>query len=511
MHQTTIRLLQHVVRALFVSLALVTLARAEQVSQAPDANIQFQLPPLPPMSGQYRSSSEHPRVFQTPDALDTLARKIQRPGSFSAQRFNALAQEIRFSIGSKTSWTATYSGCDLDIYLHAFSYEPRIGYSSENRSDSQMRAAMNVSADHEVPAGAAVVAAKLALYASLIHHGASPPAGFPTEQQASQLASAILTAWASTGFKRGTGYVSSAEQFCDARNQFDPMQQNNVGLQIARGVVYSVQAQDLLQSLNALDAPKIALLNRFHKSMYELIRSASNFRASLPQFNRPDFACDLYSNHVGAHLLGLMAVARLLDDEAMFEDVLTDQKSSGTIKINWLDYFDHAIYGNSETTLACHENTGNDASTSRPYFQTNVTSKGEIEDRYRNATPTQAFSYSMLALGNLYSMATLMQEAGFDAFNYVGRHGKSIEAATQYHACFAKNVGFGQTVSPNNAKVCDNVKQYAGDTVTDVENLMLRGASEYPTNSAIGATEPAARARAADSAVDPISFGHWRD
>jgi hypothetical protein len=484
-------------------------ARQEPPQEAGDIGLHNST--IPRIIGNYAPSSEHPRIFQTSEQLDDLVRRIGRPGSFSSLRFKELANEVKSEIDSNTSWTSTYSGCDLDTYLHAFSYEPRSGYTDENRSDGQMTEAMNIPSGQGAPAGAAVVAAKLALYATLIHRGAIAPSGYPTEQQASELARAILVAWASSGFKSGNGYLSSAVQFCDANGQFDAMKQNNVGLQIARGIVYSAQAQDLLESLGALNGQKIALLNQFHKSMYELILAASNFRANLQQFNQADFACDLYSNHVGAHLLGLFAIARLLDDPRMFTTILGFKPSHTRIMISWPVYFDHAIYGDSESPIACHENKGSEATKSHPYFQTTTAAKGEIEDRYRNASPTQAFSYSMLALSNIYNMATILQGAGFEAFKYVGRHGKSIQVATQYYACFALQPGFGKVVTENDASNCTNYNQYAGDIVTDVEGIILRGAAQYPTNETITTPESAARSRSAKTAIDPIAFGRWRD
>lgn len=42
--------------------------------------------------------------------------------------------------------------------------------------------------------------------------------------------------------------------------------------------IYSVHAQDLLQSITAFNAAETAELNAFHAAMFDLIREASNFR-----------------------------------------------------------------------------------------------------------------------------------------------------------------------------------------------------------------------------------------
>jgi hypothetical protein len=104
--------------------------------------------------------------------LNDLATRIDVPGSFSTQSFGRLTNQIKSDFAARVDWNATYSGCDLDIYLHAFSYEPTSGYTGEIRTESQRRAAMNVKPDLAPPAGAAVVASRLALYAVLVDAGA---------------------------------------------------------------------------------------------------------------------------------------------------------------------------------------------------------------------------------------------------------------------------------------------------------------------------------------------------
>jgi hypothetical protein len=81
--------------------------------------------------------------------------------------------------------------------------------------------------------------------------------------------------------------------------------------------------------------------------MFNLIREASNFRAALPQMNGPDLVCERYSNHVGAHLLGLLAIARLLDDGRKFNSVLYGRDRSIPLAISWTDWFNHAFTANT--------------------------------------------------------------------------------------------------------------------------------------------------------------------
>ena len=307
----------------------------------------------PSLSGAYRSSSQHPRVFVTPAELTDMVTRINAPGSFSAQNFSRLANQVKAHLAANVDWDAVYSGCDLDIYLHTFSYEPATGYANEVRTGSQMSTAMNVRQGMLPPAGDAIVASRLALYAALLKGGAKAPAGAPDAGQAAALAKRILLAWASRSFRDQSGnFLNRAEQFCDAQQRFNRLEENNVGLQIARGVIYSVHAQDLLQSIGAFDSAQTSQLNVFHNAIFNLIREASNFRFTLPELNRSaDTRCELYSNHVGAHLEGLLAIARLLDDSQKFNAVLYGNDRSIPVALPWTVWFNHAVYGENDSRL----------------------------------------------------------------------------------------------------------------------------------------------------------------
>jgi hypothetical protein len=132
---------------------------------------------FPHLAGSYRSSPEHPRVFTTRADLNDSVKRINAPGSFSAQSFARLGNKLKGDLVAKVDWDAIYSGCDIDIYLQGFSYEYRPGYANEVRGEDELRAAMNVRADISAPKGAAVVAARLALYAALVRAGSGSAAG----------------------------------------------------------------------------------------------------------------------------------------------------------------------------------------------------------------------------------------------------------------------------------------------------------------------------------------------
>jgi hypothetical protein len=75
--------------------------------------VQVPGPALPPLQGSYRSLAAHPRVFTTDAELKELASRINRPGSYSMQRFGQLADQIARDLAARNDWDATYGGCNF--------------------------------------------------------------------------------------------------------------------------------------------------------------------------------------------------------------------------------------------------------------------------------------------------------------------------------------------------------------------------------------------------------------
>jgi hypothetical protein len=125
------------------------------------------------------------------------------------------------------------------------------------------------------------LSARAALYAALVQAGANPPAGRPTVNAASSLAKRIVLAWADHGFRDDAGAFRNAEEkYCDLdpdgkahTTQFGAF----VGaLTHARGVIYSVHAQDLLEGMGAVTPAEHARMDTFHHNMFDVIRSINN-------------------------------------------------------------------------------------------------------------------------------------------------------------------------------------------------------------------------------------------
>jgi hypothetical protein len=489
----------------------------ENAAIARSGEMEFPDPPVfrimpdsfPHLSGTYKSLAEHPRVFMTRQDLNDVAARINTPGTFSAQSFAGLVKRVRADLASTADWDATYSGCDADIYLHAFSFEPTGGYAGEIRSEDQLRAALNMRPGVIPPHGAAVVASRLALYAALMKAGASAPQPASSADDAIKHAKRILLAWATRGFRGENGtFFRPPGRFCDPAGHFG----FSGALQISRGVIYSVDAQDLLQSLHAFSPDEEMQLNSFHSHMYDWIRTTRNQEFDMAMKGR--FPDEHYSNQTANHLVAMLGAARLLDDKQRFYAALHGGDAAIPVSVPWNTLFNYVIYGVSDTPLIrITPNSSDDPTQRSAAYSTKVVAPGEINDRLRNYTALQGIGYPIFTLEHLFSVAEIVRIAGFDAYGYRGFRQQSVEMATQYYSCYAKNVGFYKTVTAEAARSCPDYQQYLGKVVNSVEDVILIGAYRFPTNASITTLETAAKAATSSSgfSTDAILFGKWRD
>jgi hypothetical protein len=184
------------------------------------------------LAGAYTASAEFPRVFTTQADINDFAKRINVPNSFSARTFAKLSAQVQVHLAARVDWDAVYSGCDVEKYLYAFSYEKPNEHADPRQSAAGLAAGLK-KPGLAAPAGAAIVAARLALYAALVKAGAKAPANGPAADQASALAKRILLAWARRGFRNSRGgWLDQAEQFCDAHARFIPLTQTTVRLLI---------------------------------------------------------------------------------------------------------------------------------------------------------------------------------------------------------------------------------------------------------------------------------------
>jgi monoamine oxidase len=77
---------------------------------------------------------------------------------------------------------------------------------------------------------------------------------------------------------------------------------------LSRGVIYSVEAQDLLMGLGALDHDEEARLTRFHEVMADLIRPLTN--DEFAAVRRGKYRDEAYNNQFIADLTSELALWR---------------------------------------------------------------------------------------------------------------------------------------------------------------------------------------------------------
>jgi hypothetical protein len=470
----------------------------------------------PRLAGHYTSLDAHPRVFDTREELQDLAHRASTPGTYSSGRYAALADRVRRDMAAKVDWDATYSGCDMEIYLRGFSYEQKPAYGND-RSEDQLRAAMHGRADLTPPHGAAIVAARAALYAAILKAGAAQLPGSPSADDAAAFARRILLAWADHGFRDETGaFRRTADKYCDLNPDGTP-HVTQLGtfagaLTLSRGVIYSVHAQDLLEGIAALSRDEQARLDKFHHNMFDVIHSIHNQEYDL---NLKWKYCDeVYNNQFVGHLTALLSISRLFDDQQNFEAALNGGEGPRAVKLPWIQLFDHVIYGPNDTPLLnITPNSSPDPLKSHPAYSTAIVAAGEINDRYRHDNPAQTIGYPMGSLQGLYMAAELMKTTGFDAYAYRGAHGQSLEMATRYYACLAKGAGFTKFVTADNSRNCPDAQQYFGVIVNGVEPNVLIGSYRFPEDKELLDLDAAAKASYAKSffSLEPILFGKWRD
>jgi hypothetical protein len=470
----------------------------------------------PHVAGHYTSLDSHPRVFDTREDLQDIARRTGRQGTYSSGRYAALADRVRRDLSAKVDWQATYSGCDLEIYLRGFAYEQKPAYGND-RSDDQLRTAMHGKPNLAPPHGAAIVAARAALYTALLKEGAARLPGAASASDAAAFAKRILLAWADHGFRDGKGaFRRTEESYCDLTPDGKPHVTGfgtfNGALTHSRGVIYSVHAQDLLQGIGELSPDEQERLDAFHRNMFETIRSIHNQEYDLNMKWR--YSDEVYNNQFVGHLTALLSIARLLDDEPDFDAALNGGDGARAIKLPWIELFNNVIYGENDTPLLnITPNASIDPLKNHPAYSTAIVAPGEINDRYRHANPAQTIGYPMGSLQGLYMATELMKIAGLNAYAYRGTHGQSLEMATDYYACFAKYAGFAKFITAENSRQCPDAQQYYGVIVNGVGENVLIGAYRFPNDDELISLDAPAKAELAISvfSLEPILFGKWRD
>jgi hypothetical protein len=262
-----------------------------------------------------------------------------------------------------------------------------------------------------------------------------------------------------------------------------------------------------------LNADEIRRLNAFHEAIFELIRQSENVLYAGVGFPYSD--CSRYTNLATNANVGMLATARLLNDERKVKAVLFGDDAAVPVLARWTHLFDHLIYGQADGPapgcVSNHEPDSQSSLANHHDYQTTNAAPGEIADRFRNAKPGQGIGYPMFTLERLFDAAELMRIAGFDPYNYRG--GASSIHRDGNELLRLLRAGFYKTVAAENSGSCPNAAQYYGKLVNGLDRMLLMGAERFSGNVAITGLEAGAQQTASTGAfsTDAILFGEWRD
>lgn len=439
------------------------------------AQAQVQIMPAGRLSGSYVAPVGYPRVFETrAKALEFL--KAARTDPSKAMVLKRLAGSVKILLPTAANYETPYTGCDIAVYTKQFSVAPM---------------------------GAAVAADRLALYAYLTSLGQG--FGDATLGAAAQTAAeTIMAAWAQGSFKIGGTPTTSYTAFCSAAPTPPPGVWASVGLQIGRGMVEFTNAVDLLRGANAPPS-FIAVMDPFIARMLNLEIGATN-----QHYSYATTGCGQYDNQASMQQLALAVMARYAGRSDVIEALAGVRP--GLLAWSFPQQVEGNIYGSNDMPRTCAAVTFN-----RPglFRQSRVVAAGEIVDRYR-AEPYQPFGYTLGSLTTLELVAKILQSSGYDARDYVGSKGQSLQAALDYYSWYITTFLSSDAVHiPDSGYSYPDFSQYAGDALTrgggasienkdDLETPYLFGTTLYPADAKISGV--LARTRTIGGAENKVPF-----
>jgi hypothetical protein len=386
----------------------------------------------PQLKGSYQPATANPHVFTTRQKLVEVLR-AEDPLTTAALR--RLVSLTRAHLRDGAKFTLPYDGCAVAEYLHRLTYH-----------------------------GATEIASDLALYAYLtnLHMGFGD---LKLAEEAKGMARTILVAWAQKGFRQNGVFMSDFHSYCDPAGSKDPAVWMELPLQFGRGMSHWVQAQDLLIGMNALSKGDLATLDTFLDNMFELIRTASNYRA---EHMKPD--CSRFSNQVTAQIDAMLAIARLKNDAENFMGAAFGHKD--LVLIPWTLQLQQNIYGNNERPIGCYNPAKTDP---KLYAEQPTAQPGEVLDRYR-AKDDQPFGYSLGSLMGLVSAATILEQSGYSAYSYAGDHGETLDMSLDYYSYYFIHFASRQrVVVPDTPDSYPGYRQYVGHSVTEDNGASVEG------------------------------------
>lgn len=230
-----------------------------------------------------------------------------------------------------------------------------------------------------------------------------------------------------------TNSLTQVEDYDDFSNSSN--NKEAAAMFLGRAMFQIVPAYDLIYESSALSENDKEVINTWLSKVASLIEEGMDhwFNSGSPM------PCHQYSNHVSAHLTGLMLIGYILEDTTLTQDVI----SGSTLPTNWKEFLKNAIYMQGDPVLGC------DSGQNPPTYT------GEVVDRYRhldhpgsdpNLKLNRGLGYSLLSTYNLALGAEAAYHHGVDLFHYAAPSGESLKLPGIYYMHYLKTFGPNDTL-----------------------------------------------------------------
>lgn len=190
----------------------------------------------------------------------------------------------------------------------------------------------------------------------------------------------------------------------------------NTGMGVARASFGFLWAYDLLYHHPKLEPSDHANIQHWFRHLERVVHEGIRRWEENDYFGQQDF-----QNHIGSHIMGLVAIAITLGDRELLQYAV-DAKANPR---DFLDYIEGAILMQGQRPH--HRERGN-----------HRVQSGEIYDRYRHQTGKgmRGLQYANLSLLKMSVTAEMLYHHGLDMYGYAAPTGERIELPFSFYSDF---------------------------------------------------------------------------
>jgi hypothetical protein len=230
----------------------------------------------------------------------------------------------------------------------------------------------------------------------------------------------------------------------------------NSGMEVARASFGFFWAYDLLYHHTAMTNELKAGIEFWFRRQEQVIHEGIRRWQENDYFGQQDF-----QNHIGSHIMGLVAIAITLGDRELLQYAVDSRANPR----DFVDYIQGAILMEGQTPH--HRERGS-----------NPVQSGEIYDRYRHQTAQgmRGLQYANLSLLKMSVTAEMLYQHGLDFYDYTAPEGERIELPFSFYSDFYRLMD--STIKGGfYSGECDRIGR-AGDSPA----LFELGLKRYPNN-----------------------------